>query len=98
MAVILGGPFTLYAMFEPSSPTVCCVWVCEQTSRKNPSPWSLWITPFHRMPPSDDAVLFRERRKHRVFAELLQMVPGLEERLVQGDDNDILVVADLVCV
>ena len=101
MAVIFGRPFMLYVMFEPSSPMVCCVWVCEQTSQKNPLPLSAWITLFHRKPPSDSddaTILFREICKHCVFAELLQMVPGLEERLVQGDDNDILAVADLVCV
>ena len=33
---------------------------------------------------------------HRVFLALTQMVPGLEERLVEGSDEDVVVVAELV--
>ena len=38
----------------------------------------------------------RERREHRVFKELLQMVPGLEERLLQSSEEEARLVADLV--
>jgi hypothetical protein len=31
-----------------------------------------------------------------VFRELLQMVPGLEERLMGGSDDDIVAIAELV--
>ena len=31
-----------------------------------------------------------------MFAVLLQMVPGLEERLMAGSDEDLVMVADLV--
>ena len=47
----------------------------------------------------DDALRYshtRERREHRIFQVLLQMVPGLEARLLEGSDEDILHVADLV--
>ncbi|OJA19938.1 hypothetical protein AZE42_08047 [Rhizopogon vesiculosus] len=36
-----------------------------------------------------------ERREHRVFQELLKSVAGLEERLMQGGDNEVDVVAEL---
>jgi hypothetical protein len=39
----------------------------------------------------------RQRREHRVFSVLLQMVPNLEARLMAGDDDDVVVIADLVC-
>lgn len=38
----------------------------------------------------------RERREHRVFETLLQSVPGLEERLMEGSDEQVSHVADLV--
>lgn len=38
----------------------------------------------------------RERREHRVFQRLLEMVPGLEERLVEGSDENVVHIAELV--
>jgi len=38
----------------------------------------------------------RERREHRVFRQLLQIVPGLEERLLSGSEAEILHIADLI--
>lgn len=38
----------------------------------------------------------RERREHRIFQVLLQMVPGLEARLMEGSDQDTVHVAELV--
>lgn len=38
----------------------------------------------------------RERREHRVFMKLLQMIPGLEERLVQSSEPEVVLIADLV--
>ena len=38
----------------------------------------------------------RERREHRVFSKLLQMVPGLEERLVGSSEPEVVLIADLV--
>ncbi|KIM71880.1 hypothetical protein PILCRDRAFT_16629 [Piloderma croceum F 1598] len=37
-----------------------------------------------------------ERREHRVFKDLLLMVPGLEERLTKGSNEDIVHIADLI--
>jgi hypothetical protein len=40
--------------------------------------------------------LVRERREHRVFNQLLQMIPGLKERLMDGCTEDIKHVGELV--
>lgn len=38
----------------------------------------------------------RERREHKVFQELLKLVPGLEERLMTGSDDEVAITSDLV--
>jgi hypothetical protein len=40
----------------------------------------------------------RERREHRVFRVLLDMISGLEQRLVDGSEEDAVHVASLVCL
>jgi len=40
----------------------------------------------------------RERREHRVFQELLKSVAGLEERLMEGGDDEVDVVAELASI
>jgi hypothetical protein len=37
-----------------------------------------------------------ERREYAVFQELLKSIPGLEGRLLNGTENEIHLVADLV--
>jgi len=37
-----------------------------------------------------------QRREHIVFGVLLQMVPGLEDRLMEGTDEDVVLIADLL--
>jgi hypothetical protein len=32
-----------------------------------------------------------------VFSTLLSMVPGLEERLMEGSDDDLVTVAEMAC-
>ena len=39
----------------------------------------------------------REQREHRVFQALLRIVPGLEERLIEGSDEGVIHIAELVC-
>ena len=39
---------------------------------------------------------YRQRREHRVFSMLLQMVPGLENRLMNGEDEDVVSIAEMV--
>lgn len=43
-----------------------------------------------------DLMIFSERREHRVFTTLLQMVPGLEARLMEGTEEDLVMIAELV--
>jgi hypothetical protein len=38
----------------------------------------------------------RDRREHRIFKQLLQMVPGFEQRIMDGTEADLSHVADLV--
>lgn len=38
----------------------------------------------------------REQREHRVFQQLLDMIPGLEDRLMDGSNEDHAHIADLV--
>jgi hypothetical protein len=38
----------------------------------------------------------RERREHNVFRALLKSVPGLEERLMTGSEEEMGIVAELV--
>lgn len=40
--------------------------------------------------------IFRERREHRVYKTLLQTIPGLEEQLMTGSEEEILRISDLV--
>ena len=40
--------------------------------------------------------LVRERREHHIFVTLLHMVPGLEERLMEGGDGDVVSIAEMV--
>ena len=47
---------------------------------------------------ADINILPRERREHRVFEALLLMVPGLEQRLMDGNEEDVVEVAEMVCL
>ena len=38
----------------------------------------------------------RQRVEHRVFHQLLQLVPSLQERVFNAQEADILEIADLV--
>ena len=38
----------------------------------------------------------RERQEHCVFGILLQMVPGLESRLMNGNEDEVIHTADMV--
>lgn len=43
-------------------------------------------------------IYFRQRREHAIFQELLKAVPGLEERLVTGSDDEVTLIAELVSI
>jgi hypothetical protein len=38
----------------------------------------------------------RQRREHRIFKVLLQMVPNLEARLMEGSEDDVVCIAEMV--
>jgi hypothetical protein len=38
----------------------------------------------------------RERREHRVFTKLLQMIPGMEERIMSSSEEEVTFIMDLV--
>jgi hypothetical protein len=40
--------------------------------------------------------LFRERREHRIFNILLQMIPGILERLMEASAEEIVHIGELV--
>jgi hypothetical protein len=46
---------------------------------------------------SESDTVFRQRQEHQVFATLLQMIPGLEDRLMNSSEEGVVVVAELVC-
>lgn len=41
-------------------------------------------------------LLARERREHRIFNLLIQMIPGLQERLMDASAEEVVHVGDLV--
>jgi hypothetical protein len=51
---------------------------------------------YFTLPSVDSSILLRERREHAIFKELLKTIPGLEERLVQGSEDELAIVAELV--
>ena len=40
----------------------------------------------------------RDRKERRVFQQLLKTVPRLQERLMESEQADLLVIAELVCL
>jgi hypothetical protein len=53
-------------------------------------------TPNFQVPTLPTSIRFRVCREHLIFEQLLQSVPGLEEKLVGGSDEHVRHVADLV--
>jgi hypothetical protein len=43
-------------------------------------------------------IIVRERREHKVYQALLASIPGLEERLMTGSEEEVGSVAELVCL
>jgi hypothetical protein len=71
-------------------------WESLQTMRRKPLPKStsrgLYIYSNIRY----TFTVNRERREHRVFRLLLQMIPGMEDRLMEGSEEDVAHMAELV--
>ena len=63
-------------------------WVSAPTSQTRPLPHSRFTrTPLLKLFQLNVA-LYRERREHKVFLELLKCVPGLEERLMNAESEE----------
>lgn len=73
------------------------VWANLLMSLKNHSPRSAFffflLTAFDEHSRSHSS----ELRQFRVFDELLRLVPGLKDRIVDGTPDDIVEISDLVC-
>jgi hypothetical protein len=39
----------------------------------------------------------RDRKERRVFQQLLHTIPRLQERLMESEQADLLIIAELVC-
>ncbi|KAI0067315.1 hypothetical protein BV25DRAFT_1911964 [Artomyces pyxidatus] len=44
----------------------------------------------------DDHFTAEERREHRIYQTLLQSVPGLEERIINGSNEEVMIVSELL--
>lgn len=49
-----------------------------------------------RLPRTDLLYVFRERKEYAVFRDLLRMIPGLEGRLMESSEEEVVAIADLV--
>jgi hypothetical protein len=45
---------------------------------------------------AEESFSHEEQREHRVFQRLMEMVPGLEDRLVEGSDEGVVHIAELI--
>ena len=79
------------AMFRPLSPMVWCIWPPMLTKTLLLLRESIFI---QRKPLTQ--VVDRERKEYAVFRELLRMIPGLEARLMESSEEQVVNVADLV--
>jgi hypothetical protein len=71
----------------------CCAWESLENRQKIHFHTSTSYRSLLEYPPdSYDS----ERREHSAFQKLLRTVPGLEERLMEGSDENIIHIADLV--
>lgn len=45
---------------------------------------------------SPSSVLYSERKEQAVFKEMLRVIPGLERRLMESSEEEVITIADLV--
>src|ERR1700683_4872258 len=88
MVGILDVLSMLYALSAHFSTMAYCVWENYWKSLKRHSRTSLSCL-FCSLHGYRLTHTTRERREHRIFKLLLQMIPGLEERLITGSDEDV---------
>jgi hypothetical protein len=98
MDVISGEQSMLFATFKLFSQTEFYGWENWQRLQRKTSLPSMVFSCRVMYDISNHMYIPRERREHRVFQELLKSVAGLEERLMQGGDSEVDVVAELVSI
>jgi hypothetical protein len=68
----------------------------QELAERSPESFTIEYVPFFTPPTlCTENCSNRERREHKVFQQLLDSVPNLEERLIRSDD-ELTIVADLV--
>jgi glycogen synthase len=97
MDVTFVAQYTHYVISKHLSQMAFCGWVSKLTSQKSlllPST----LTPYFLSSNFYLIIVLtgRQRREHRIFRSLLQMIPGLEERLIDGSDDEAVLVAEMV--
>lgn len=75
---------------------VSCVWESLLNSQLVHSRTSTSLALRRESTPADPHPRPRERREHRVFQRLLQMIPGLEDRLMGSSADDVVHITNLV--
>jgi hypothetical protein len=70
------------------------VWVSWQISQTSPLQLSTWYLGHNSIAPT--SLPSRERHKHRVFEALLQMVPSLQEQLLEGGKDNVVMIVEMV--
>jgi hypothetical protein len=55
-----------------------------------------YVVYFHEPVLVNECNPSREKREHHVFKSLLQMIPGLEQRLMETSEEEIGLIGDLV--
>lgn len=91
---ILGAPSTPSAECTPSSRTASFGRTSLLTALMIHLPQSELSRAFLSF--SNSLVDYREQREYRIYKQLLQMVPGLEERIVNCSAQGLVHIADLV--
>lgn len=94
MAGILDELCTHFALSVLSLTMGYCVWGSFPKEKRRLSRTSMLC--FRSLLQDEYLKCVRERREHRIFRTLLQMIPGIEERLMEGSDEDVVHVAELV--
>ena len=49
------------------------------------------------MHPHTSPSFYSDGKEHRVFLAMLRMIPGLQTRLLSSSDEELRIIADLVC-
>jgi hypothetical protein len=73
-----------------------CAWANSPNNQRSSSLLSAGFRVFDQNTTRSLARVPRERREHRVFNKLLQLIPALEDRLMEKSEEEITLMAELV--